>query len=96
MLSGCPTLPDASRSPGRSLRIYEGDAKGMKIDDVHGRHAAPVPLLRGELAGLTSVPVSPAGGDLIPQLHQEVQTEEARAAELPPCADQSGAADGAR
>ncbi|MET0764884.1 MAG: twin-arginine translocase TatA/TatE family subunit [Blastococcus sp.] len=101
LLSGCKTLPDDSRSLGRSLRIYEGETKGMKIDDVRGRHAAPATLARGALAGPTSVPGSPAGGDLIAQLRQEAQAAEAqaaeaRAAELRPCADLSRAAEGAR
>ncbi len=96
LLFGCKKLPDGSRSLGRSLRIYEGEIKGMKDDDVRGGDAASATLVRGELAGPTSEPVSAAGGDLIAQLHQEAQRAEARAAELRARADQSRAADGAR
>ena len=34
LLFGYKKLPDASRSIGRSLRIFKGEMKGMKDDDV--------------------------------------------------------------
>ncbi len=50
LLFGYKKLPDASRSLGRSLRIFKGEMKGMKDDDrreaqepaaVHGEVVAP-------------------------------------------------------
>ena len=47
LLFGYKRLPDASRSLGRSLRIFKGEMKGMKDDDKgHGEAAGPV---RGEV-----------------------------------------------
>ena len=37
LLFGYKKLPDASRSLGRSLRIFKGEMKGMKDDDVRRR-----------------------------------------------------------
>ncbi len=37
MLFGYKKLPDASRSLGRSLRIFKGEMKGMKDDDVNDK-----------------------------------------------------------
>ena len=96
LLFGYKKLPDASRSLGRSLRIFKGEMKGMKEDDVRTRDAAtttPAPV-RGEI----SRPVPPAGGDLTAQLEQEARLAEARAAELRTRAEQarSGSADGTR
>ncbi|MCW2581770.1 MAG: tatA, partial [Klenkia sp.] len=34
LLFGYKKLPDASRSLGRSMRIFKGEMKGMKDDDV--------------------------------------------------------------
>ena len=61
-------LPDARRSLGRSLRIFKGEMNGMEDDDVGGRDGAQATILRGELAGPASAPVSPAGGYLTAQL----------------------------
>ncbi len=47
LLFGYKKLPDASRSLGRSLRIFKGEMKGMK-DDVRTKDDATAP--RGELA----------------------------------------------
>ena len=41
LLFGYKKLPDASRSFGRSLRIFKGEMKGMKDDD--GRAPTVVP-----------------------------------------------------
>ena len=43
LLFGYKKLPDASRSLGRSLRIFKGEMKGMKDDDVRTKDAAPPP-----------------------------------------------------
>src|SRR3954451_12899870 len=42
LLFGYKKLPDASRSLGRSLRIFKGEMKGMKDDDVRTKDAATV------------------------------------------------------
>ena len=60
LLFGYKKLPDASRSLGRSLRIFKGEMKGMKDDDaredVRTRDAAQTTPVRGEI----SAPVTPA------------------------------------
>ena len=84
VLFGYKKLPDASRSLGRSLRIFKGEMKGMKDDDVRTKEAATTTLpVRGEV-------VSPAvgAGDLNAQLEAEARAAEARAAELRARADQ--------
>ena len=48
LLFGYKKLPDASRSLGRSLRIFKGEMKGMKDDDVRTREAGTSPM-RGEV-----------------------------------------------
>ena len=92
LLFGYKKLPDASRSLGRSLRIFKGEMKGMKDDDVRTKDAAQTPPVRGEIVH----PVSSASGDLTAQLHEEARVAEARAAELRARAQQSGAPDGPR
>jgi sec-independent protein translocase protein TatA len=92
LLFGYKKLPDASRSLGRSLRIFKGEMKGMKDDDVRTKDAAQATPVRGEIVQ----PVSSASGDLTAQLHEEARVAEARAAELRARAQQSGAADGPR
>ena len=92
VLFGYKKLPDASRALGRSLRIFKGEMKGMKDDDVRTKDAARTTPVRGEIVH----PASPAGGDLTAQLHEEARVAEARAAELRARAQQSGAADGPR
>jgi len=95
LLFGYKKLPDASRSLGRSLRIFKGEMKGMKDDDaresVRTRDAAQTTPVRGEIATPTS-----AGGDLTAQLEDEARIAEARAAELRARAEQARAADGTR
>ena len=95
-------LPDASRSLGRSLRIFKGEMKGMKDDDVATREPATTTPVRGQLsapvAPAPSVPVSSATDDLTAQLEEEARIAEVRAAELRARADRarSGSADGVR
>ncbi len=50
LLFGYKKLPDASRSLGRSLRIFKGEMKGMKDDDVNTRAEAETvrPVLEAE------------------------------------------------
>jgi sec-independent protein translocase protein TatA len=95
LLFGYKKLPDASRSLGRSLRIFKGEMKGMKDDDVRTRDAARTTPVRGEIVA-PATPAAPADGDLTAQLHEEARAAEARAAELRARAEQSRAADGSR
>jgi sec-independent protein translocase protein TatA len=96
LLFGYKKLPDASRSLGRSLRIFKGEMKGMKDDDgregVRTKDAAQTTPVRREVAH----PVSSASGDLTAELHEEARVAEARAAELRARTQQSGATDGPR
>jgi sec-independent protein translocase protein TatA len=93
LLFGYKKLPDASRSLGRSLRIFKGEMKGMKDDDVRTRDAAQTTPVRGEIAAPAT---SSASGDLTAQLEDEARVAEARAAELRARAEQARAADGTR
>jgi len=95
LLFGYKKLPDASRSLGRSLRIFKGEMKGMKDDDVRTKDAAQATPVRGEIVA-PGTPASSASGDLTAQLHEEARVAEARAAELRARAEQSRAADGTR
>jgi sec-independent protein translocase protein TatA len=94
LLFGYKKLPDASRSLGRSLRIFKGEMKGMKDDDVRTRDAAQTTPVRGEIVAPPTTPTTTASGDLTAQLHEEARVAEARAAELRARAEQTGAADG--
>ena len=90
LLFGYKKLPDASRSLGRSLRIFKGEMKGMKDDDVRAKEAAQTTPVRGEIV----VPTTTANGDLTAQLHEEARIAEVRAAEARARAEQSRATDG--
>jgi sec-independent protein translocase protein TatA len=80
LLFGYKKLPDASRSLGRSLRIFKGEMKGMKDDDSRVASAPPVPL-------------EAADRDRRSQLEAEAAAAEARAAELRARAGQPGVVD---
>ena len=95
LLFGYKKLPDASRSLGRSLRIFKGEMKGMKDDDVRGKDAATTTPVRGEIVA-PATPATSADGDLSAQLVEEARVAEARAAELRARAEQTRAADGSR
>jgi sec-independent protein translocase protein TatA len=95
LLFGYKKLPDASRSLGRSLRIFKGEMKGMKDDDLRTKDAAQATPVRGEIAA-PAAPTTSATGDLTAQLHEEARLAEARAAELRARAEQDRAADGTR
>ena len=89
LLFGYKKLPAASRSLGQSLRIFKGEMKGMKNDDVVAKDAAQGTPVRAEL------PVRPStSGDLTAQLQDEAREAEIRAAELRASADRSGTVDG--
>ncbi|MBM7804279.1 sec-independent protein translocase protein TatA [Geodermatophilus bullaregiensis] len=78
LLFGYKKLPDASRSLGRSLRIFKGEMKGMKDDD----RSRPAPA-----------PLEPSDADRRAALEAEAAAAEARAAELRARAGRPGAAD---
>ena len=90
LLFGYKRLPDASRSLGRSLRIFKGEMKGMKDDDVRTRDEARATPVRGEIGA----PTTSSAADLTAQLHEEARIAEARAAELRARAEQLRATDG--
>ena len=92
LFGGYKKLPDASRSLGRSLRIFKGEMKGMKDDDVRTKDAAQT-AVRGEIVAPSS---SSASGDLTASLEEEARIAEARAAELRARAEQARSADGTR
>ena len=103
LLFGYKKLPDASRSLGRSLRIFKGEMKGMKDDDaresarenVRAKDVAQTSTpLRGEIVPPTTSTTTTATGDLTAQLHEEARIAEARAAEARARAEQSRATDG--
>lgn len=58
LLFGYKKLPEASRSLGRSLRIFKGEMKGMKDDDV--RTKAEAETVRGEIREPLTVDPAPA------------------------------------
>ena len=91
LLFGYKKLPDASRSLGRSLRIFKGEMKGMKDDDVRTRDAARTSPVRGEV-----LPPATAADREREALEAEARAAEARAAELRARAAQAGPADSAR
>jgi sec-independent protein translocase protein TatA len=95
LLFGYKKLPDASRSLGRSLRIFKGEMKGMKDDDVRSKDAATTTPVRGEIVAPAG-PTAASESDMTAKLHEEARVAEARAAELRARADQSRAADGTR
>ncbi|MGY2066349.1 Sec-independent protein translocase subunit TatA [Blastococcus sp. SYSU DS0619] len=90
LLFGYKKLPDASRSLGRSLRIFKGEMKGMKDDDVRSKDAATTTPLRGEI--VTPTP----SGDLNGQLEEEARIAELRASELRARAEQARSSDSSR
>jgi sec-independent protein translocase protein TatA len=102
LLFGYKKLPDASRSFGRSLRIFKGEMKGMKDDDksadVRGKEPAQTSTpLRGEVIAPASPAADPVAAAHAAQLEAEARAAEARAAELRARAAQAaGPADPAR
>jgi sec-independent protein translocase protein TatA len=96
LLFGYKKLPDASRSLGRSLRIFKGEMKGMKDDDsavggLRGKDPAHTTPVRGEIVA----PASQAT-DESARLAEEARLAELHAAELRARAEQARASDGPR
>src|SRR3954465_11772462 len=83
LLFGYKKLPDASRSLGRSLRIFKGEMKGMKDDDVRAdvrtRDAATTTPAT-PATPVVAPQVTPSTGDLTARLSAEAAEAEARAA----------------
>lgn len=88
LLFGYKRLPDASRSLGRSLRIFKGEMKGMQADDDVRAKDAPTstPPLSGEV--LAAAPSSASMGVAV-GLEEETRAAEARAAQLRTRAEQA-------
>jgi sec-independent protein translocase protein TatA len=91
LLFGYKKLPDASRSLGRSLRIFKGEMKGMKDDD-----AAAVDLRAKDAARTTPVRGEIVTPDPAAELEAEARAAELRAAELRAQAERARTADGPR
>src|SRR3954454_18982065 len=91
LLFGYKKLPDASRSLGRSMRIFKGEMKGMKDDDVSTKDEARAPPATGQ------IPPPPATRGAV-NYEAEAAAAEARAAEARARAEQarSSAADNRR
>ncbi|KGH48581.1 MULTISPECIES: Sec-independent protein translocase subunit TatA [Modestobacter] len=92
LLFGYKKLPDASRSMGRSMRIFKSEMKGMKDDDVRAKDEARTSPVTGEI-------VAPAVTPGAVDYEAEAAAAEARAAEARARAEQvrsSAAADGTR
>src|SRR3954466_3795186 len=77
LLFGYKKLPDASRSLGRSLRIFKGEMKGLKEDDVRSKDAARTTPVSGEIAP----PLGQEDADLTARLEAEAAAAEQRAME---------------
>jgi sec-independent protein translocase protein TatA len=95
LLFGYKKLPDASRSLGRSLRIFKGEMKGMKDDDVRTRDEARTSPVTGQLVPpVTQVtpmpPVTPVTPPLV-DYEAEARAAELRAAEARARAEQARA-----
>jgi sec-independent protein translocase protein TatA len=90
LLFGYKKLPDASRSIGRSLRIFKGEMKGMKEeDDPHDDRPTTTPV-RGDLV----TPLAVSADGLSMQLLEEARLAEDRAAALRARADQARTTEG--
>ena len=78
LLFGYKKLPDATRSLGRSLRIFKSEVAAMKDDDPPAP-AAPAPAAPAP----AELPAPAAGpGPTAEELEAQARAEEARAAEL--------------
>ena len=93
LLFGYKKLPDASRSMGRSMRIFKSEMKGMKDDDVRAKDEARTTPVTGQIVP----PATPAPA--VVDYEAEARAAEARAAQARAAAEQarsSAVADGAR
>jgi sec-independent protein translocase protein TatA len=90
LLFGYKKLPDASRSLGRSMRIFKGEMKGMKDDDTR---TAAAPSAAPTVAPSSPAQLDAADRDRRAQLEAEAAAAEARAAELRARAARPGVVD---
>ncbi len=58
LLFGYKKLPDASRSIGRSLRIFKAETKGLRSDDA-AAHAEAPPAVPTPIAAAPAPPAAP-------------------------------------
>src|SRR3954453_15137744 len=85
LLFGYKKLPDASRSMGRSLRIFKSEMKGMKDDDVRAKdEARTTPVAAQTVAPPAPPTVPPEAVDY----EAEARAPEARAVEARAHAEQ--------
>ena len=89
LLFGYKKLPDAARALGRSLRIFKGEMKGMKDDDVRGKDVARTTPVSGEVVA----PAVQPDADLTARLQAEAREAELRAAEARDRAERARSAD---
>jgi sec-independent protein translocase protein TatA len=75
LLFGYKKLPDASRSMGRSMRIFKSEMKGMKDDDLRDKDPAATTPVRGEI-------VPPAMSPAAVDYEAEARAAETRAADM--------------
>ena len=92
VLFGYKKLPDASRALGRSLRIFKGEMKGMKDDDVRTKDVARTAPVSGEVIA----PAPKDDADLTARLQAEARDAELRAAAARQRAEQARSADTGR
>jgi sec-independent protein translocase protein TatA len=90
LLFGYKKLPDASRSLGRSLRIFKGEMKGMKDDDVRAKDEARTTPVTGTVVPPT-VAAGTAAAPTVVDYEAEARIAEARAAEARARAEQARA-----
>jgi sec-independent protein translocase protein TatA len=76
LLFGYKKLPDASRSIGRSLRIFKSEMQGMKDDDVPTSDGVPI----ADPTGRKDAPTS--SERVVTELETQAAAAEAHAAEL--------------
>jgi sec-independent protein translocase protein TatA len=96
LFGGYRKLPDASRSLGRSLRIFKGEMKGLKDDGGRTEEPAAAPAAALPVTG-TAVPPAGADEDLLAQARAaEAHAAELRARALQARAEQLRAGEGQR
>jgi len=88
LLFGYKKLPDASRSMGRSLRIFKSEMKGMKDDDVRVKDEARTSPVTGQIV---APPASPTVPPEAVDYEAEARAAEARAVEARARAEQARA-----
>jgi sec-independent protein translocase protein TatA len=92
LLFGYKKLPDASRSMGRSLRIFKSEMKGMKDDDVRAKDEARTSPVTGQIVSPSPSPtVSPTAAPAATDYEAEARAAEVRAAEARARAEQARA-----